>query len=158
MLRVIPKAGLEIRREAKEFASERSHSAKYQRSTGAICARATKAHRRLTPGSCNGLFSPGISLQRAWGLLPHPTQTNQFHYFASHFPIGQALKTTGRLNCLLLQCNFQRVAQATLHCKHCVKIYPAKPRSPRCNFSRIATTERERKGRVCGKLVFLWET
>jgi hypothetical protein len=78
-----------------------SRSAKYQRSTGANRARAAKAHRRLTPGSCNGLFSPGNSLQGFRGLLPHPTQRTSI---TTSFPLpttGQAQWPPGGLTCHL---------------------------------------------------------
>ena len=77
----------------------RSRRAKYQRSTSAQSARATRAHGRLTPGSCNGLFSEGFPTA-VQGHLPRLTQRTCSITCASHFPqTGQTTKATGRLYC-----------------------------------------------------------
>jgi hypothetical protein len=47
--------------------------------------RATRAHERLTPGSCNGLFSAGFPTG-VQGRLPHLTQRTCSITLASHFP------------------------------------------------------------------------
>jgi hypothetical protein len=68
-----------------------SHCAKYQTSTGAKCARAARAHRRSTPGSCNGLFSLGIPY-RGSGALASPDPTNSIHYLSFPLPSSGRLK------------------------------------------------------------------
>ena len=100
------------------------------------------------------------SLQRIQGLLSHPIQRTQSITLLPTSLIGQAQRPPGGYTscCLLPCCNFQRVAQATLYCNCCMKIYPAEPCLPRCNFPTIATIRTDCKLPSCGKHAKLWET
>jgi hypothetical protein len=106
-----------------------SRCAKFQRSPSAKGARATRARGRSTPGSCNGLFSPGNSLQGfRRGLktsLNQPNERSSIHFSfplpsdRALAPIGADLqilpKATRRLYCF--SNNLLRVAQGQRGCK-----------------------------------------
>ncbi len=97
---------------------------KFERSDSAIRARASRAHRRINSWSCNGLFSPGNSLQgsistfKRSAFVPYPTLRTSFPLPSSQallHSIGAGPTATGRLHCS--HHNFLRVAHATLYCK-----------------------------------------
>jgi hypothetical protein len=100
----------------------------------------------------------------ACSLQGFPYRGSGVHHCARHSDpanqlptslIGQAQKATGRLHCYFLSnCNFQRVAHATLYCKR----QPDKPCPPLCNFTRIATRASNCKRGDCGKPRNLWES
>ena len=57
-------------------------------------ARATKAHRGISPGSCNGLFSEGFPTGVRGSCLARPYEPAL--HPASRFPLGAGPKATGK--------------------------------------------------------------
>lgn len=76
----------------------------------AFSARATRAHRRNSPGSCNGLFSVGFPTV-AQGLLPRLTIRTSITT-ASHFP--QSGQTIWSPRGLLLTATFRSYQSSLL--------------------------------------------
>jgi len=89
------------------------------------CARATKARGRLSPGSCNGLFSLGIP-SRGLRRGSKPASTNPTNQLPNSLDSGPTSPNQGRPTNLasghqeapLLTNNFLRVAQGRPGCKH----------------------------------------
>jgi hypothetical protein len=67
----------------------------------AIYARTTRVRRRLTPGSCNGLFSVGFPTG-AQGHLPHLTQRTSSITLLPTSLTRAGRQATGRLYCNFL--------------------------------------------------------
>jgi hypothetical protein len=74
-----------IRKIDQRVKARRAREAQNIKEQPAKAARAARA-RRISPGSCNGLFSLGIPYRGSGVLLPtSPDPTNQFHH--SSFPL-----------------------------------------------------------------------
>lgn len=107
--------------------SKASRSAKYQRTTSKN-ARADRARGRFSSGSCNGLFSPGNSLQGSGALPePHPIQRTGLPFpsragpagpqgsSTAHFQLSKSSTATHTLQTLCSRgCNFSRVSAERL--------------------------------------------
>jgi len=63
--------------------------------TATSIARATRGSRRISPGSCNGLFSEGFPT----GVQGYSTDLTRPYEPASHFPFRAGPTATGRLHC-----------------------------------------------------------
>ncbi len=126
---------------------------KFERSDSAARARAAKARRSINSWSCNGLFSPGNSLQRvrrhvqAFSFCTLSDPANQL----PTSPTWAGPTATGRLHCSIH--NFLRVAHATLDCKRALLVSRRKR-----NFLRLSAdsiwNKRPRpveSGQICGK-------
>jgi hypothetical protein len=132
MLAEVPQLRISIGR-VDESPIRKSRTAQNIKEQPANCAPAYKARRRLTPGSCNGLFSAGFPTG-VQGLLPHLTQRTSL----ISFPLPSWGRPQGHREALLLTCNFQRVAHANPYCKLSSRSLPAFWARLRCNYPRVA--------------------